>query len=184
MSEYFPHLSLTIPEWGILVVVVAIAIYYARQPYNRLTEIVDQLKPEKIGSLVARASEDVLRRRSPTIEELTSNVTKLFGEMARLRQTLADGRWFLVAIQVPGYKPPGTSDSDSRPVYAPVLLNWQTGEVRAPGSQQRFMTEAIDRMYQYAGEPVPYSCLCAPRYQRVADDPKTIILLGETYQYR
>ena len=160
--------------------VIGMAVWWLWYPLKALAQLPHFTEMYTIRDLLTQATEDVLcHGRSGRLSEFKEGADRLMESLKITRKMIESDRWCVIGIQVPGYKNPDDERADE-PVYAPAEFNWHTGELRAP-RQGRVLTQSRDVLCGHVKGNVAITALCAPRYQRVTDDQKTIILLGESY---
>ncbi len=177
----FPHFSsLTIWEWAILGAVLALLLFGLIWSLKRAW-----------NKFAVRASGELSRKATAILATLPGAINadqqhKLHSyseHLRELRAKRAAEEWTLIGIRIRGILVRDMQEGDE--AYAPVLINWKTGELKpAPEDKRGFTKESIARGGYWGlrcggGPKTKLSC----DYDRVAKQPDRILLLGVEYHY-
>jgi hypothetical protein len=175
-------------DWIVLAVIIGLAIklHLDTRKKNKLTQNFQDsvLHSMDLGPSFKRAEQSLvnaLLEKVPTglLERALKANARLAAEIKRLREERV---WVKIAVLLHGYQDPYWEKQ--RPVYAPVLLNLQTGELKAPPVEEQTITGNRDyfREELHGALRTP---LGSPRWQYVKGGPiGAILMLGVVYHYR
>lgn len=178
-----------IPDWlKVTIVLLALGAMLWRWSTfrNRLKKRLDRTATKEDVRLSGPTANDVAKA---VIAELPSAMSaEQARELAEFREEITRLReareWIKIAVVVHGYDDPYTEQRKDRPIYAPVLLNTVTGEMKAPPLSECVVSGNKDYFKQEMRGALK-TALGSPRWQYVKDAPVgSILMLGVVYHYR
>jgi hypothetical protein len=137
-----------------------------------------------VSAAIRESTQSIIAIASQTVPKaVNDDLRKQVAAFEEERNRLEEARdWVKVAVILHGYQDPYWEKP--RPVYAPVLLNLQTGELKAPPVEEQTITGNRD-YYSQELHGALMTPLGSPRWQHVKDGPLgAILMLGTVYHYR
>ncbi|MDO8624051.1 MAG: hypothetical protein Q7R54_01725 [bacterium] len=177
----FPHFIhffslLTVLEWSLIGILIGVKLRLNSNAAETLRRELEMFPTrQELRTLGGEITDAVLKQLPTAInDDQQRKLHEITEEMARLRE---EREWVKIGVVLYGMP-----DDGDRITYAPVMLNINTGELKAVDLEFRIFMTTLDGnpwWSTYSGA-APKTLLGAPRYEKLKNSQQ-IVLLGVVY---